>query len=114
MKKTILVVTAACMWAAAAATAQEQPQEPKGKAVFQASKCLSCHSMETAGFKKKPNQKPPDLSTVGSKHTVEFLAGYLKKKEAIGGAKHMIAFKGSDEDFQALITWLASLKVEQK
>ncbi|MBI3587372.1 MAG: c-type cytochrome [Ignavibacteriales bacterium] len=88
-------------------------QDEKGEAekkIFTEQKCNSCHSIEVVGLKKRPNQKPPDLSEVGSEQKAEFLAKYLRKQETIGGAKHMVAFKGSDEELEKLTKWLESLK----
>ena len=90
--------------------AQEQTKDDAGKKIFTDNKCQSCHSIEAVGIKKKPNQKPPDLSAVGAERKAEFLAAYLKKKETLNNAKHMVSFKGSDEDLGVLSTWLESLK----
>ncbi|HEY4612683.1 MAG TPA: cytochrome c [Bacteroidota bacterium] len=91
-------------------SAQEQEKEIPGKKIFTENKCQSCHSVEAVGIKKKPNQKPPDLSTVGSERKADVIAAFLKKKETLNNAKHMVSFKGSDEDLGVLSTWLESLK----
>ncbi len=93
--------------------AQDVPKED-GQKVFMDSKCSSCHSVASIGLKKKPNQKAPDLSAVGTKRDAKFVMNYLKKKEAINGAKHLIAFKGDDKDLALLASWLESMKAEQK
>lgn len=88
----------------------EKEQGEAGKKIFTEQKCNSCHSIEVVGLKKRPNQKPPDLSEVGSERNAEFLAKFLRKQEAIEGVKHMVAFKGSDEELEKLTKWLESLK----
>ncbi len=93
--------------------AQEQGKENPAKKIFTDNKCQSCHSIEAVGIKKKPNQKPPDLSTVGSEQKADFLKAYLKKKESLNGAKHLVNFKGSDEELETLTKWLESLKADE-
>lgn len=95
-------------------SAQEGEKENPGKKIFKDNKCQSCHSIEAVGIKRKPNQKPPDLSQVGSEKKADFIAAYLKKKESLNGVKHAISFKGSDEELETLVTWLESLKGEDK
>ena len=81
-----------------------------GKKIFASKKCISCHSIEAVGFKKKPNQKPPDLSVVGGERNAEWIAKYLQKKESIEGRKHLVKFQGNDEELTALAQWLETLK----
>ena len=84
--------------------------EPAGKKIFLSSKCMSCHSVETADIiLKKKNSKIPDLSMVGTKHTAEFITKWVNKEETIDGAKHMYSYKGSDKDLKVLVDWLMSL-----
>lgn len=78
--------------------------------IFLADKCNGCHSIESAGIKKKANQKPPDLSTIGKDHTADWLEKYLKKEETLNGEKHIKKFKGSDEDLTKLAKWFETLK----
>lgn len=94
--------------------AQDDKDAEQGKIIFRENKCQSCHSIEAAGMKKKPNQKPPDLSAVGSEHEAAFLTAFLKKKETINERKHAVSFKGSDEELDTLVKWLVSLKDVKK
>lgn len=111
MKRITMIGLAvlAAMSIASLAAAQDENAVDEKK-LFTDKKCNVCHSIEAVGIKKKPNQKPPDLSTVGSEKTAEFLVKYLKKQETIEGRKHMGTFKGSDEELEALTKWLGSLK----
>lgn len=93
-----------------ASTAQEAPD---GKQIFTVKKCNSCHSVESMGIERtNPKAIGTDLSKVGDELTAEFIAKYLKKEESLNDKKHGVAFKGSDEEFAALVQWLASLKAE--
>ena len=93
-------------------TGQEAPKDPEGKTIFVANKCNSCHSIESVGLKKKPNQKPPDLSNVGSERNAEWIMKYVQKKETIDGVKHLKAFTGKAEELKTLAGWLESLKID--
>jgi cytochrome c553 len=107
MKLTALLISM-MMWATIA-VAQDK-QERDGKNLFTIFKCNSCHSVESMGLAKKPNQKVPDLSAIGEKFDAEFLAKFMKKKEQVAGKKHPAPFRGSDEEAADLARWLAGLK----
>lgn len=89
-----------------------------GKAVFEASKCGSCHYVAKADIGKKPVEgkanKAPNLPVVGSEYDAAKLAKYLKKTETINGKKHMAAFKGTDAELTTLTTWLTELRADKK
>ena len=91
--------------------AQEE-KKSDGLKIFAESKCTSCHSLEAVGIKKKPNQKPPDLSNAASVGTPEFIGKYLQKTEVKNGRKHLVSFKGSDEDLKTLTEWLVTDKAD--
>lgn len=89
-----------------------------GKAVFLKKKCNICHSVSSASivataekWKKmdldltKSARKDPGFSTK--------LASYLRRKAKRNGRAHLAPFKGSDEELQALVDWLVSLKARQ-
>ena len=81
------------------------------KQLFLDKKCNSCHSIDALKIAKtNANSKAADLSTVGKVRTAEFLTKYLKKEADIDGKKHGVAFKGTDEEFKAMVDWLAGLK----
>jgi len=85
-------------------------EEPAGKKIFLASKCMACHSVESAEIiLKKKNSKIPDLSMVGTRHNADFITKWIHKEETIDGVKHMYSYKGSDEDLKVLVDWLMSL-----
>ncbi|MCX7737724.1 MAG: cytochrome c [Candidatus Kapabacteria bacterium] len=109
---SIFVVGMVLAFGNLSSTAQEGPD---AKQIFIDKKCNSCHSIESMGIEKSnPKAKGTDLSKVGDQLTADFIAKYLKKEEALEGKKHGVAFKGSDEEFNALVNWLASLKAEPK
>lgn len=107
LRTALLTLPAVAVLALAAAPAQAA-EAADGKAVFLAQKCNLCHSVSTAGIEattKSDAMKGPDLSTTGA-HDPAALAKYLKQEETVDGKKHKKAFKGSDEELQALIAWL--------
>ena len=100
----LLAVLAAAPEAAGAADAKE---------LFEASKCVKCHSIESQGVAAKPKEGDEDdvhdLSKVGTEHTAEWIQKFLRKQETLEGKKHKQKFRGSDADLETLATWLASL-----
>jgi mono/diheme cytochrome c family protein len=79
-----------------------------GKEVFLAQKCNLCHTVSSADIEattKSDKMLGPDLSAVEA-HDPAWLAKYLKQEETRDGEKHKKAFKGTDEELQALIAWL--------
>jgi mono/diheme cytochrome c family protein len=115
MKRFVFFVTGtflalAVLSATSFAQSEKEDKGLDGRKIFVEKKCNSCHSVEAVGFKKKPNQNPPDLSAVGSEHNADWLSKYLQKKEAIEGRKHLVKFQGSDEDLVSLTKWLETLK----
>ncbi len=114
MKRLMSMSAAILVLGLSLAMAQDEQGEDQGKTIFKNNKCQSCHSIEVAGMKKKPNQKPPDLSAVGSEREAAFLAAFLKKKEMLNEKKHAVSFKGSDEELEILVQWLVSLKDVKK
>ena len=98
----------------------KEESKPEGKKIFAENKCASCHTIESIGIKRKEGEpkpadmKPPDLSTIGSERSSEWIMKYLQKKETISGEKHPKKFKGNDEELAALAKWLETLKAENK
>ncbi len=79
--------------------------------MFVEKKCNSCHSIDALSITKtNANSKAADLSLVGKVRTSDFLTKYLKKEADIDGKKHGVAFKGTDDEFKAMVAWLAGLK----
>jgi mono/diheme cytochrome c family protein len=106
--------------AAPAAPAAADATAKDGKTLFTGNHCASCHSIQALGIeKKKPaagveeektDKKPPDLSDVGSKQKVEWMARFLMKKEKLDDELHPKRFKGTDAELTTLTTWLGTLK----
>lgn len=87
--------------------------EGDGEGVFLGQKCNTCHSVEAAGIEAKTKSekiKGPDLTGVTDRHDNEWLARYLHKEEELNGSAHKGKFSGSDEELQALLSWLAEQK----
>ena len=94
--------------------ANASAQEADGQALFMDGKCNTCHAVskvEIEATAKSERMKGPDLSTVEVADAAE-LATFLKKETEREGKSHRMAFKGSDEELQALITWIVAQKVD--
>ncbi|HCY76112.1 MAG TPA: hypothetical protein DHV28_09350 [Ignavibacteriales bacterium] len=88
-----------------------QEEEPAGKKIFIANKCVTCHSVKAEDLISNTKLKNvPDLSDVGTRRNADFIMKFITKKEKLNNKLHMIAFKGSDEDLQTLAKWLETLK----
>jgi mono/diheme cytochrome c family protein len=79
-----------------------------GKQLFLREKCNLCHAVGKAGIAatvKSEKMQGPDLSKVTDRKPA-LLTDYLRQKTEIDGTKHKKAFKGSDEELGALVSWL--------
>ena len=82
----------------------------KGKAVYTANKCQTCHAIEGKGNKKWP------LDGVGKKLSTEDITKWIvtpaemEAKLAEKPKIKMKAYKLADEDLKALVGYMASLK----
>lgn len=110
MKQALIFLGTALLAALFSLAPAQDKEADGGRKIFIEKKCNACHSVEVVGLKKKPNQKPPDLSSIGSELNSSFIAAYLRQKETLHDKKHLAAFKGNDEDLQTLAQWLDSLK----
>jgi mono/diheme cytochrome c family protein len=83
---------------------------PDGQAVFMAEKCNLCHSVNGAGIEAKTKSdklKGPDLS--GYEPPAGFdVSAFVRKQMDKDGESHRREFKGTDEELQALLSWLKS------
>jgi mono/diheme cytochrome c family protein len=79
---------------------------PDGKEIFKAQKCDMCHNVSGAGITATSKIKAPDLSEVAPKEDPAFLKKFLKKEADHNGKKHMKQFTGTDEELDALVSWL--------
>ncbi|MEK6649944.1 MAG: c-type cytochrome [Bacteroidota bacterium] len=91
------------------AVSQEKPVE-RGKAVFIASKCGTCHSVEAADIPRKPKQRNPDLSTAGDSADATYWQAYLRRQRERNGRTHLGPWSGSDADLDSLSHWIGSLR----
>lgn len=83
---------------------------PDGKALFLAQKCNLCHSVEPAGIartSKSEKLKGPDLAGVAKRHDEAWIKRWLAKQEELNGKKHLGSFKGTPQEVDALVAWLA-------
>ena len=89
-----------------------QSTELDGQQIFTDSKCTKCHSVESLEIVSTKDDAA-DLSNVGADKDAEFLKKYLVKEETMNDKKHKTKFKGSDEELNALVDWLLTLKTEE-
>lgn len=110
LKASWTVVTCALALSGAAFTAGAQDA---GKKAFLSSDCNRCHAVESQDIEatsKSKRARGPDLSTIGESRDAEWLAKYIEKQVQSNDKDHPVAWKGTDEDLQAMATWLATLK----
>ncbi len=86
--------------------AQADPvQIVKGEQVYREKKCALCHMIRGKGGKTGP-----ELSEVGAKRDAQWLKEFMKEPKAMMPKAKMLPFKGSDEELEALLAYLASLQ----
>jgi mono/diheme cytochrome c family protein len=88
---------------------------PAGQRLFLANSCNACHGVTAAGIKPKMSSsrlQGPDLSGLRGKKSDQVLAFVMGESE-INGRKHAKPFKGTDEELQAIVDWLASLEAQE-
>lgn len=109
----------------AAAQAQDKAPAKDGKAIFEANKCNTCHTVEAQGITKKKadaadakeeksDKKAPDLSSVGLERKAPWMSKYLMKTEAIKGEKHGRKFRGTPDELATLSAWLETQQKAKK
>lgn len=103
-------IVAAMLALPALSGAQDAAQAEKGKTVYTANKCQSCHAIEGKGNKKFP------LDGVGKKLSADDISKWItapKEMEAALPEKpkiHMKTYKLPPEDLSALVAYLQTLK----
>lgn len=107
IEKIFLIIFAPILFSYYAST---QETETVGKKLFVEKKCSTCHSIESQGIVLKKKTKAPDLSTVGSRVTADFIKKYVTKEEKRDGIAHIFLFKGEPNELDSLANWLESLK----
>jgi mono/diheme cytochrome c family protein len=105
-----LVVVALVLAVSAAACAQSRPPSSeavvaRGQAAFKNNGCYGCHMIGKFG-----TPIGPDLSTVGRKYELEYLARWLRDPAMQRPSAHMPALEVTDADIRALAAYLGSLK----
>ena len=85
--------------------AQEADQIEAGKKVYSEMKCAMCHKIEGVGGKIGP-----DLAGVGSRKDAAWIKGFLKDPKSVIPGTKQPPFKGTDEQLEALVAYLMSLK----
>jgi len=109
----------------AAAEAAPEGEETKGARVghqvFLDHNCALCHTAYSRGIGEPPEGwsevgegengdvaqgGPPDLSSLGPTWTAELLTSYLVERVPLNGEKHVTAFRGSEEEWAALLDWM--------
>lgn len=100
------VVLVALVVGAPLAWAQADPALiAKGEKVYTEKKCAVCHMIKSKGGKAGP-----DLSEVGAKRDAQWLKTFLKDPKAGNPKAKMMGFKGTEDELEALVAYLASLK----
>lgn len=87
-------------------------QAADGKAVFLDKKCNMCHSVDSQSIEKTSEKmKAPDLSNAASLvSSGDWLKDFLTRKVKKDDKNHMREFKGTDEELNAVVDWILSLK----
>jgi mono/diheme cytochrome c family protein len=111
MAKEGLVLMSALLLAATGAWAQaDSALIAKGEKTFADKKCVLCHVIKEKGGTVGPLARGPDLSTVGAQRDAEWLKAFMKDPKAVNPKAKMMAFKGTEEELEALVAYMGSLK----
>jgi mono/diheme cytochrome c family protein len=81
------------------------PKIERGKAVYDETGCATCHAIGGIG-----STIGPSLDKIGSKYDAEKLKGILLNPKTLNPNTVMPPFEGSEEDLEALVAYLLSLK----
>ncbi len=120
--KNLLILATAVVAAVLAASLVAPPmalaEEPAldGKTLFtDTHKCSTCHAVPAAEIEAKTKNEKMKGGDLGGKVEGEFaeIAAYVRKETELDGKTHKKPFKGTDEELQAIIDWLASLEAQE-
>lgn len=106
------------------AEAKEAKKAADAKPIFLKYKCTMCHEIGSQKILKAGSTKAdttwmttigraPDLSGVGYVRGEKWIRAWLRKTETINGRKHLLMFKGTDDELATLAKWLESLDDEK-
>ncbi len=90
----------------------KQTTKSWGKRLFLERKCNMCHTVKSHRIAKikGPLKLTVDLSKVGSRQKRAFFAPWLTHRLKRRGRKHPRLFKGTPDQLNAVVSWLASLR----
>jgi mono/diheme cytochrome c family protein len=81
-----------------------------GKDAFLAQKCNQCHAVSSAGIvatATSEKMKGPDLTGEIAKLGVDWARKFVVREVQKDGKQHKKEYKGSAEDLDAILAWLA-------
>lgn len=92
--------------------AEEAEAETPGQAAFLANKCNLCHAVPAVAIEAKTKSEKMKGADLGGPVEGEFavIAAYVRKQGELEGKSHKKEFKGTDEELQAILDWLAELE----
>ena len=77
----------------------------KGRQIYNDKKCGICHVIDGKGGKSGP-----DLTLIGSKWDSTTLKTFMRDPRALVPQGKMPSFRGSEDELDALVAYMASLK----
>ena len=95
------------------ATLAEEEPALDGKTLFtETHKCNMCHGVPAEGIEAKVKSDSMKGGDLGGKIEMELgeIAAYVRKEAELDGKTHKKPFKGTDEELQAIVDWLATLE----
>ena len=81
------------------------PLTAKGETVYAEKKCAVCHAINGKGGKVGG-----ELDEVGAKREAQWLKTFMKDPKAVMPNAKMPPFRGTDEELEALVAYMTSLK----
>jgi mono/diheme cytochrome c family protein len=106
-RATVIGAAAFCfMPAGHVVLAQADPAKvARGEKVYEEKKCAMCHMIEGKGGKSGG-----DLTDIGTKRDAEWLKRFTKNPRSVMPDAKMPAFKGSEDELDAVVAYMMSLK----